>query len=113
MRETCFSHSLGKGAEEDFPAPYFVEFLEEWVVFVFELVKENYPSVPISILLVLCLTCHDFFMDRLNSKQETHEMIFDGSSTILKLFGTCEGNFDLRRGISVLNDMCKSRNKES
>ena len=113
VREAGLSHRLGEGAEDDCSAPWFVKALEEWVVVVFEFVEETFPSDPRSIPLVLCLTCRALFTGRLTSNEETHDTIFDGRTTILKLSGICDGIFCLRRRIRFRFDMCKSRDKES
>ena len=92
MREAGFSHGLGEGAEEECSTPFVVEILEVWVVVVLDFIEEHNPSFPTSSFVVLCLTCRALSTGRLASSEETHETIFDGSPTILKLSGICEVN---------------------
>ena len=80
---------------------------------VFQFIEEQYPSTPASSPLVLCLTRRCGFTGRLSSKEETHDTILDGSSTILKLFGICDGNENFNRLVRMGVDKCMSRERES
>ena len=90
-RVAGFAHGLGKSGDEEGSGPGLVERLEIGVVVDADFVEKEAPSSPAAISLILCLTCRCFLTGIFASKEQAQDSITDGSGTIEKLGGSCEG----------------------
>ena len=84
MREADFLYGLDESVKGKGVTQWLFESLQERVVVVFKLIKEQCPATSVSSPLVLCLTCRYFLTNRLSIKEETRKMILNVMATILE-----------------------------